>query len=102
VGTSLAVVRSLGSGRRPRTPQELEGFEQVLVDQYLLAAVGAGVGDAAIRQGRMVIFGAGSIAGSLIGWELGARIATKTRQRGGIPGGVIRITVGAAVAAGLL
>jgi hypothetical protein len=50
----------------------------------------------------MVIFGAGSIAGSLIGWELGARIATKTRQRGGIPGGVIRITVGAAVAAGLL
>lgn len=53
---SLAVVRSLGSGRRPRTPQELEDFEQELVDQYLLAGVGAGVGDETIRQDRMVIF----------------------------------------------
>ncbi|MFE5565052.1 tyrosine-type recombinase/integrase [Amycolatopsis japonica] len=53
---SLAVVRSLGSGRRLRTPQELEDFEQELVDQYLLAAVGAGVGDETIRQDRFAIF----------------------------------------------
>lgn len=53
---SLAVVRSLGSGRRLRTPQELEDFEQELVDQYLLAAVGAGVGDETVRQDRLVIF----------------------------------------------
>jgi site-specific recombinase XerD len=53
---ALAVVRALGSARRLRSPQELEDFEQELVDQYLLAAVGAGVGDESIRQERMVIF----------------------------------------------
>lgn len=53
---SLAEVRSLGSGRRLRTPQEFEDFEQELVDQYLLASVGAGVGDETVRQDRTVIF----------------------------------------------
>lgn len=52
----LAVVRSLGSGRRLRSPQELEDFEQELIDQYLLASVGAGVGDETVRQDRLVIF----------------------------------------------
>lgn len=49
---ALAVVRSLSSGRRLCTPQDLEDFEQELIDQYLLAAVG----DETIRQDRMVIF----------------------------------------------
>ena len=44
----LAVVRSLDAPRRLATAQELEDYEQELVDQYLLAAVGAGIGDAAV------------------------------------------------------
>jgi site-specific recombinase XerD len=53
---SLAVVRSLGSARRPRTEQELDDFEQELVDQYLLAMVGSGVTDSTIAGERGVIF----------------------------------------------
>jgi hypothetical protein len=44
----LAVVRSLDAPRRLATAQELEDYEQELVDQYLLAAVGAGMGDKAV------------------------------------------------------
>jgi hypothetical protein len=40
---TLAVLRSLGdSSRRLRSPQELEDFEQQLVDQYALAISAAG------------------------------------------------------------
>lgn len=53
---ALAVVRSLGSPRRLASAQDLEDFQQELVEQYLLAAVGAGIGDATIRQDRRVIF----------------------------------------------
>lgn len=53
---SLAVVRSLGDGRGLRSPQELEDFEQELVDQYLLASVGAGVGDGTVAQDRSTMF----------------------------------------------
>ncbi|MGH2500787.1 MAG: tyrosine-type recombinase/integrase [Candidatus Limnocylindria bacterium] len=53
---SLAVVRSLNAPRRLRTTQELEDFEQELVDQYALAAVGAGVGDKTVGQDRSVLF----------------------------------------------
>ena len=52
----LAVVRSLDAPRRLATAQELEDYEQELVDQYLLAAVGAGMGDAAVGGDRAVIF----------------------------------------------
>ena len=40
----LAVVRSLDAPRSLQSAQELEDFEQELVDQYALAAVGAGIG----------------------------------------------------------
>lgn len=53
---ALAVVRSLGAPRRLNTTQELEDFEQELVDQYLLAAVGAGLGDSVVGNGRAVLF----------------------------------------------
>jgi site-specific recombinase XerD len=53
---ALAVVRSLGSARRPRTEQELDDFEQELVDQYLLAMVGAGITDGTVAGERSVIF----------------------------------------------
>jgi site-specific recombinase XerD len=53
---SLAVVRSLGLGRGLRSAQELEDFEQELVDQYALAAAGAGVTDRHIAEERSVVF----------------------------------------------
>jgi putative Mn2+ efflux pump MntP len=48
------------------------------------------------------VIGAVSITLSLAGLELGARIGAKAGQRGEIAGGLILITVGAAIAAGLL
>ena len=53
---SLAVVRSLDAPRRLGTAQALEDYEQELVDQYLLAAVGAGMGDASVAGDRSAIF----------------------------------------------
>ena len=53
---TLAVVRSLGAARGPRSAQELDDFEQELVDQYALACAGAGITDAHIAAERSVIF----------------------------------------------
>jgi site-specific recombinase XerD len=53
---ALAVVRSLDAPRRLETAQQREDFEQELVDQYLLAAVGAGAADATVGGDRSVLF----------------------------------------------
>jgi len=53
---SLAVVRTLGSPRRLDTEQDREDFEQELVDQYLLAAIGAGSADGTVGADRAVLF----------------------------------------------
>ncbi len=53
---ALATVRSLGSPRSLRTEQEYQDYEQELVDQYLLASVGAGVEDVTIAGDRAVPF----------------------------------------------
>lgn len=53
---SLAVVRSLGGPKRLRTAQDVEDFEQELVDQFLLAAVGVGFSDSKISEDRATIF----------------------------------------------
>ena len=53
---SLAVVRSLDAPRRLATAQEMEDYEQELVDQYLLAAVGAGLADSTVGGDRSVLF----------------------------------------------
>ena len=53
---SLAVVRSLGAPRRLGSAQEVEDFEQELIDQFLLAGVGAGLADHTVGQDRSVIF----------------------------------------------
>jgi hypothetical protein len=53
---SLAVVRSIDSPRQLRTLEEVEDFEQELIDQYLLAMVGAGAGDSTVAQDRLVLF----------------------------------------------
>ena len=52
----LAVVRSIGSSRQLSTAQDVEDFEQELVDQYALAQVGAGVTDRFVGTERSVIF----------------------------------------------
>jgi site-specific recombinase XerD len=53
---TLAVVRSIGTPRRLATAQEYEDFEQELVDQFLLAGVGAGMADGSIADDRRAIF----------------------------------------------
>ncbi len=53
---SLAVVRSIGSPRQLSTAQDVEDFEQELVDQYALAQVGAGVTDRFVVTERSTIF----------------------------------------------
>ncbi len=55
--SGLAVVRSIGTARSLRTPQELEDFEQELVDQYCLASLGAGLTDGHVAEDRTVLFG---------------------------------------------
>ncbi|WP_221327039.1 tyrosine-type recombinase/integrase [Actinoplanes sp. L3-i22] len=52
----LAVVRSLGAPRRLSSQTEAEDFEQELVDQYLLAAVGVGSVDSTVASDRSVLF----------------------------------------------
>jgi site-specific recombinase XerC len=55
---ATAVVRSIGSAGRFQAPsaQVLEDFEQELVDQYCLAAVGAGLTDGYIARERAAVF----------------------------------------------
>lgn len=52
----LGVVRSLSSARGPRSPGELDDFEQELVDQYALALVGAGLTDGSVANDRSAVF----------------------------------------------
>jgi hypothetical protein len=48
----LAVMRSLDTPRRLAATQELEDCQQELAGQYLLAAVGAGMGGKAVGDVR--------------------------------------------------
>ncbi|WP_454812746.1 tyrosine-type recombinase/integrase [Paenarthrobacter nitroguajacolicus] len=52
----LAAVRSIGFSQTLRSEQDQEDFEQELVDQFLLAQIGAGVTDRFVRTERSVIF----------------------------------------------
>ncbi len=53
---ALAVIRSVGSARNLRSAQELEDFEQELIDQYALALVGSGVTDGRVAAYRATVF----------------------------------------------
>jgi len=53
---ALAVVRSIRSPRRLSTAQEVEDFEQELLDQYALAMAAAGITDRHVGQQRAVLF----------------------------------------------
>ena len=53
---TLAAVRSIASaGERLRTAQDVEDFEQEIVDQYALAMAAAGLTDAHVSQTRAVV-----------------------------------------------
>ncbi len=54
--SGLAVVRSIGTARSLRSVEELEDFEQELVDQYCLAMLGAGLSDAHVAEDRRILF----------------------------------------------
>ncbi|GAA1381021.1 hypothetical protein GCM10009661_56780 [Catellatospora chokoriensis] len=49
-------MRSIDSTRRLGTAQEIEDYEQELVDRFLLASVGAGCRDSTIAGDRSVLF----------------------------------------------
>jgi len=55
-GVALAVVRSIRSPRRLSTAQEVEDFEQELVDQYALVMAVSGVIDHHVSHQRTVMF----------------------------------------------
>lgn len=51
----LAAVRSIGSSRGLRTAQDVEDFEQEIVDQYALAMAAGGLSDGYVGQTRSTI-----------------------------------------------
>jgi site-specific recombinase XerD len=52
----LAVVRNLGSPTRLSSAEDVDDFEQELVDQYALAMAGAGLTDTYVSGERAVVF----------------------------------------------
>lgn len=52
----LAVVRSIGTARSLSATDDLECFEQELVDQFCLASLGAGLSVAHVAEDRRVLF----------------------------------------------
>lgn len=52
----LAVVRSLADARTPASVEELADYEQELIDQFLLAGVGAGITDGSLAGDRATLF----------------------------------------------
>ena len=66
---TLAAVRSIASaGERLRTAQDVEDFEQEIVDQYALAIAAAGLTDAHVSQTRAVVIEFARFAGRPL-WE---------------------------------
>ncbi|MCI3273371.1 tyrosine-type recombinase/integrase [Streptomyces cylindrosporus] len=53
---TLTVVRSLSDVRAPSSIEELADLEQELIDQFLLAGVGAGLGDKSLAADRSALF----------------------------------------------
>jgi hypothetical protein len=52
---SLAAVRNIGSPRALRTAEDVEDFEQEIVDQYALAMAAAGLSDGHVSNTRSVV-----------------------------------------------
>lgn len=54
--SGLAVVRSIGTARSLSATEDLESFEQELVDQFCLASLGAGMSDGHVAEDRRILF----------------------------------------------
>ena len=68
---SLAAVRSIDSPRALRTAEDVEDFEQEIVDQYALAMAAAGLSDGHVGNTRaMVIEFARFAGGAVVGGDL--------------------------------
>jgi integrase/recombinase XerC len=79
---SLAVVRNIDSARALRTEEDVEVFEQEIVDQYALAMASAGLTDAYVSDTRRVIFEfARSLSGPLWTATCAAADGFLTEQR---------------------
>ena len=52
---TLAVVRNIDSARALRTAEDVEDFEQEIVDQYALAMAAAGLSDGHVARTRSAI-----------------------------------------------
>lgn len=89
---TLAVVHCLGGSRRLQSPQELEDFEQELVDQYALAAAAAGATDRHVATDRSVIFEFSRFLGRAL-WEAGPEDADRFLRRQRKDLGLARSTV---------
>lgn len=53
---TLAVVRNIGSATALKTGEDVEEFEQEIVDQYALAMAAAGLTDGYVASTRLVVF----------------------------------------------
>jgi site-specific recombinase XerD len=89
---ALAVVRTLESPRRLTSPQELDDFEQELVDQYALAGAAAGVSDGTVAKERSVVVAFIRFTGGRA-WEVTTadadRYLTHQRRVVGLSGGTV-------------
>jgi manganese efflux pump family protein len=102
-----SVLQAAGSGPPPAAGQQAQrGWRLVIaglaasVDNL---AVGFALGAFHVSLAPAVItIGSVSVALSLVGLELGARIGTRVGQRGELLGGVVLIVVGIAIATGLI
>lgn len=99
---------SLIQSWRGRTaPQPAQQMTRLLITGAALSidnlAVGFALGTYHVNLAAAIaLIGAVSIAMSLTGLELGGRIGARAGQRGEALGGIVLITVGAALAAGIL
>jgi site-specific recombinase XerD len=83
---TAAVVRSLHAPRQLASVQEVEDFEQELLDQFLLACVGAGSTDGSVADDRAVLFGFARFLGAPV-WttqpeDVDRFLAFQRRDRG--------------------
>jgi putative Mn2+ efflux pump MntP len=101
------LVKSIRSGREPDTQVRSASRSRLLVSGFALSidnlVIGFALGtyQVAILTGAILI-GLVSVAMSLVGLELGARIGRLSGRRGEQLGGLILISVGVAIAAGTL
>lgn len=118
IGASLLIAAGLyavvQAARRPHREQDQDPARpagqrtgRLLVTGAALStdnlAVGFALGTFHVSlAAAAVVIGAASITMSLAGLELGSRLGARTGERGELPGGLVLIAVGIAIASGIL